>query len=189
VPYAEIPPAVRELAEDLIFNRRPDVLPRYIAYFEEHKAAGAEQTAAIDPTASMTAEQKLHWQIVHRRKEGVEALIDDCLTRNQPVWVLNNVLLPAMKEVGDKFGAGELILPYVLQSAEVMKKSVTHLEQFLEKKEGGDQRQDRAGNGVRRRPRHWQEPGRHDPFQQRLHCVRLGQAERPPASSLTRRWR
>ncbi|MBS1245563.1 MAG: metH, partial [Chloroflexi bacterium] len=136
VPYAEIPPAVRELAEDLIFNRRPDVLPRYIAYFEEHKAAGAEQTAAIDPTASMTAEQKLHWQIVHRRKEGVEALIDDCLTRNPPVWVLNNVLLPAMKEVGDKFGAGELILPYVLQSAEVMKKSVTHLEQFLEKKEG-----------------------------------------------------
>ncbi len=136
VPYAEILPAVRELAEDLIFNRRPDALPRYIAYFEEHKAAGAEQLAASDPTATMTAEQKLHWQIVHRRKEGVEALIDDCLTRNQPVWVLNNVLLPAMKEVGDKFGAGELILPYVLQSAEVMKKSVSHLEQFLEKKEG-----------------------------------------------------
>jgi 5-methyltetrahydrofolate--homocysteine methyltransferase len=136
VPYAEIQPAVRELAEDLIFNRRPDALPRYIAYFEEHKAASAEQTGAADPTAGMTAEQKLHWQIVHRRKEGVEALIDDCLTRNQPVWVLNNVLLPAMKEVGDKFGAGELILPYVLQSAEVMKKSVSHLEQFLEKKEG-----------------------------------------------------
>ena len=133
VPYAEIDPQVRELAEDLIFNRRADALPRYIAYFEEHKEAGAEQKAA-DPTVGMTAEQKLHWQIVHRRKEGVEALIDDCLTRNQPVWVLNNVLLPAMKEVGDKFGAGELILPYVLQSAEVMKKSVAHLEQFLEKK-------------------------------------------------------
>ncbi len=52
------------------------------------------------------------------------------------MWVLNHVLLPAMKEVGDKFGAGELILPYVLQSAEVMKKSVAHLERFLEKKEG-----------------------------------------------------
>ena len=136
VPYAEIASEVRELAEDLIFNRRPDALPRYIAYFEEHKAAGAEQTGAADPTANMTAEQRLHWQIIHRRKEGVEALIDDCLMRNPPVWVLNNVLLPAMKEVGDKFGAGELILPYVLQSAEVMKKSVSHLEQFLEKKEG-----------------------------------------------------
>jgi 5-methyltetrahydrofolate--homocysteine methyltransferase len=136
VPYAEIPPEVRERVEDLIFNRRPDALPRYIAYFEERGAGGEERKSAADPTAGMTAEQKLHWQIVHRRKEGVEALIDDCLTRNPPVWVLNNVLLPAMKDVGDKFGAGELILPYVLQSAEVMKKSVAHLEQFLEKKEG-----------------------------------------------------
>jgi 5-methyltetrahydrofolate--homocysteine methyltransferase len=50
--------------------------------------------------------------------------------------VLNDVLLPAMKEVGDRFGRGELILPYVLQSAEVMKKSVAHLEQFLDQVEG-----------------------------------------------------
>jgi 5-methyltetrahydrofolate--homocysteine methyltransferase len=50
--------------------------------------------------------------------------------------VLNDVLLPAMKDVGDKFGAGELILPFVLQSAEVMKRAVKHLEQFLEKAEG-----------------------------------------------------
>ena len=54
----------------------------------------------------------------------------------QAVEILNNVLLPAMKEVGDKFGSGELILPFVLQSAEVMKKTVSHLEQYLEKKEG-----------------------------------------------------
>ncbi len=52
------------------------------------------------------------------------------------VNILNNVLLPAMKEVGDKFGAGELILPFVLQSAEVMKKAVAHLENYLEKMEG-----------------------------------------------------
>jgi 5-methyltetrahydrofolate--homocysteine methyltransferase len=52
------------------------------------------------------------------------------------VQVLNEVLLPAMKEVGDKFGAGELILPFVLQSAEVMKKAVARLETYLEKVEG-----------------------------------------------------
>jgi 5-methyltetrahydrofolate--homocysteine methyltransferase len=52
------------------------------------------------------------------------------------VHTLNNTLLPAMKEVGDKFGAGELILPFVLQSAEVMKKTVAHLENYLEKMEG-----------------------------------------------------
>ena len=49
---------------------------------------------------------------------------------------LNEVLLPAMKEVGDKFGAGELILPFVLQSAEVMKRAVAQLEKYLDKIEG-----------------------------------------------------
>ena len=78
----------------------------------------------------------MHWQIVHRKKEGVEALIDDILTRLDAVSALNTVLLPAMKEVGDKFGAGELILPFVLQSAEVMKKSVAYLEEFMDKVEG-----------------------------------------------------
>ena len=52
------------------------------------------------------------------------------------VPTLNTVLLPAMKEVGDKFGAGELILPFVLQSAEVMKRAVAQLEQYLDKLEG-----------------------------------------------------
>ncbi len=58
------------------------------------------------------------------------------LNHETAVTLLNTVLLPAMKEVGDKFGAGELILPFVLQSAEVMKKSVAHLENYLEKVEG-----------------------------------------------------
>ena len=66
----------------------------------------------------------------------MEPLIDESVANHDAVWVLNNVLLPAMKDVGDKFGAGELILPFVLQSAEVMKKSVAHLEQYFEKKEG-----------------------------------------------------
>jgi 5-methyltetrahydrofolate--homocysteine methyltransferase len=52
------------------------------------------------------------------------------------VPTLNDVLLPAMKEVGDKFGAGELILPFVLQSAEVMKRAVAQLEKYLDKLEG-----------------------------------------------------
>jgi len=50
--------------------------------------------------------------------------------------VLNEILLPAMKDVGDRFGAGELILPFVLQSAEVMKRAVAHLEQYLDRTEG-----------------------------------------------------
>ena len=134
-PYFEIPDDQRQVAEDLIFNSDADALPRFIQYFEENEVqvAGAE---TIDPTADMTSEEALHWQIVHRKKDGVEALIDDILTRLDAVAALNTVLLPAMKEVGDKFGAGELILPFVLQSAEVMKKSVAYLEQFMDKVEG-----------------------------------------------------
>ena len=134
-PYAEIPDDQRKLANALIFNEHPNALADYIQYFEEHDITvdGEEQ---VDPTEGLTAEEALHWQIVHRKKDGVEALIDDCLTRHSAVNVLNNVLLPAMKEVGDKFGAGELILPFVLQSAEVMKKAVAYLENFLERKEG-----------------------------------------------------
>ncbi len=134
-PYAEIPADQRKIADDLIFNTDEDALPRFIQYFEHNQIAVAAGEQA-DPTEGMTSEQALHWQIVHRKKEGVEQLIDDCLTRQDAVGVLNNVLLPAMKEVGDKFGAGELILPFVLQSAEVMKKSVAHLEQFMDKVEG-----------------------------------------------------
>ncbi len=134
-PYAEIPDDQRKIANDLIFNTDEDALARFIQYFEVNEVAVSGKEV-VDPTADMSAEEALHWQIVHRKKEGVEALIDDCLTRQDAVGVLNNVLLPAMKEVGDKFGAGELILPFVLQSAETMKKSVAYLETFMEKVEG-----------------------------------------------------
>ncbi len=133
------------MAEDLIFNRRPDALQRYIEYFEKVAPQSADSGLA-DPTAGMTPEERLHWSILHRHKDGVEADIDEIIARDAvppspsqhevAVHTLNTVLLPAMKEVGDKFGAGELILPFVLQSAEVMKKSVAHLEKYLEKTEG-----------------------------------------------------
>ncbi len=134
-PYAEIPEDQRKLADDLIFNSDQDALPRFIQYFEQNNVQTSAQQLE-DPTEHMTAEEAIHWQIVHRKKEGVERLIDECLTRQDAVGVLNNVLLPAMKEVGDKFGSGELILPFVLQSAEVMKKSVAYLEQFMDRVEG-----------------------------------------------------
>jgi len=133
-PYSEIPEDQRKIANDVIFNTDENALPRFIQYFEKNQIAVGKEIE--DPTKDMTSEQALHWSIVHRRKEGVERLIDDALTRADPVAVLNGVLLPAMKEVGDKFGSGELILPFVLQSAEVMKKTVGYLEQFMDKVEG-----------------------------------------------------
>jgi 5-methyltetrahydrofolate--homocysteine methyltransferase len=137
-PYAEISADERTLADELVFNRRPDALQRFIEHFDAGSATRDAGSAGEkeDPTAGMSNDQKVHWMVVHRKKDGIEAALDAAGVREQPVRVLNEVLLPAMKEVGDKFGAGELILPFVLQSAEVMKKAVKHLEQFLERAEG-----------------------------------------------------
>jgi len=132
--YPQISEEERALAEDLVFDRREDALARLISHFEGKGAAGPKEEA--DLFAGKTAEERIHLQILHRRPEGIEALIDEALTRHTPVEVLNGVLLPAMKDVGDRFGAGELILPFVLQSAEVMKRAVSHLEQFLDRVEG-----------------------------------------------------
>ena len=133
-PYGEIAEEERELADDLVFNRREDALERFIAHFES-KGPEAEAEAA-DPTAGMEPEEALHWHILRRKRDGVEAQIDESVEKIGAVPTLNDVLLPAMKEVGDKFGAGELILPFVLQSAEVMKRAVAQLEQYLDKLEG-----------------------------------------------------
>jgi 5-methyltetrahydrofolate--homocysteine methyltransferase len=131
-PYAEIGEEDRRLADDLVFNRDPQALSKYIAHFEG-RAPDARAKEEEAQEAALEVEQKIHFQILHRKPAGIEALVDEAVKRQDPVTVLNTVLLPAMKEVGDKFGAGELILPFVLQSAEVMKKAVARLETYLEK--------------------------------------------------------
>ena len=143
IPYADIPLQEIDLCEDLIYNRREDALARLIEHFSSEGASSGNRQDVVDPLTGLTPEERLHWKILHRVKDDVELDIDEILEpftghdkSKQAVDILNQVLLPAMKEVGDKFGAGELILPFVLQSAEVMKKTVSHLENYLEKKAG-----------------------------------------------------
>lgn len=152
MPYAEIPEADRQICEDLVFNRREDALARFIEHFQHVSTGDDEQAGRADPMEGMTVDEKLHYMILHRKKDGIEALVDESLALRMnsqdtstpqfdqqgdaAVNILNTVLLPAMKDVGDRFGAGQLILPFVLQSAEVMKRAVSHLETYLEKQEG-----------------------------------------------------
>jgi 5-methyltetrahydrofolate--homocysteine methyltransferase len=133
-PYSEISEEERELTDDLVFNRREDALERFIAHFESKGEEEAEEVG--DPTEGMEPEEALHWHILRRKKDGVEEWIDRSNEKIGAVPTLNEVLLPAMKEVGDKFGAGELILPFVLQSAEVMKRAVAQLENYLDRIDG-----------------------------------------------------
>jgi 5-methyltetrahydrofolate--homocysteine methyltransferase len=157
IPYPEIDERQKKLAQDLIFNRHANALADLIAHFEGEKgkvARGASKRVEVDP--SWPADKRAYFRIVNRLKEGIEADVVEAIAGRVPdakivdgaikakkesaheaaVQTLNEVLLPAMKEVGDKFGAGELILPFVLKSAECMKAAVAELEKYLIKQEG-----------------------------------------------------
>jgi 5-methyltetrahydrofolate--homocysteine methyltransferase len=162
IPYPEINEQQKKLAEDLIFNRHPNALAELITYFEGAKAitaGGPAKRIEVDP--SWEASKRCYFRIVNRLKDGIEddvvqaiadRLKDGKSTQDSghlvlrasskeaaheaAVETLNEVLLPAMKEVGDKFGAGELILPFVLKSAECMKAAVAELEKYLIRQEG-----------------------------------------------------
>ena len=142
-PYGEIPEEERALAEALIFNKSENALAELIAYFDSHAVDESGSSGKADAFVGLQPAERLQKRILSRTKAGVEEDIDELIFADPArsegevaVGILNDVLLPAMKEVGDRFGAGELILPFVLQSAEVMKKAVAHLENYLERKEG-----------------------------------------------------
>ncbi len=161
VPYGEIDEKERKLAEDLIFNAHPNALSDLITYFEKigSKVNTASRKVDVDP--SWPAGKRANFRIVNRLKDGIKndvvsaiaEKLENVQIKNTPeghlsldvpkeithegaIRTLNEDLLPAMKEVGDKFGSGELILPFVLKSAECMKAAVGELEKYLLREEG-----------------------------------------------------
>ena len=160
IPYNEIGQEERVLAEDLIFNRHHDALPDLIAHFEKIGAGGRSTTKKVKVDPTWPAGKRCNFRIINRLKDGIENDIvmaiaekiskEDKVQKGQryvldeskesthkgAIATLNEDLLPAMKEVGDKFGSGELILPFVLKSAECMKAAVAELEKYLLKNKG-----------------------------------------------------
>ncbi len=161
IPYSEIDEKERKLAEDLIFNTHPSALSELISYFEKAGPQSSITTKKVDVDPSWSAGKRANFRIVNRLKDGIQndvvSAIADKLHKNEmikenegvlsidapletthdgAIRTLNEDLLPAMKEVGDKFGSGELILPFVLKSAECMKAAVGELEKYLVKEEG-----------------------------------------------------
>jgi 5-methyltetrahydrofolate--homocysteine methyltransferase len=151
VPYQEIDEKERKLVEDLIFNKHPNALADVITHFEKiGMKTSSEKKAEVDP--SWPAGRRANFRIVNRLKDGIEVDVRQAIaekiqqkdiaglppnaTHQAAIQTLNDDLLPAMKEVGDKFGAGELILPFVLKSAECMKAAVSELEKYLLKESG-----------------------------------------------------
>jgi len=134
IPLHKIPPKEVKAAEDLIFDRRAegyDPLQAFIALFADRKA---DAGAARERPESV--EERLKLRIVDGDKQGLEAELDEALQRYAPLAVINDILLDGMKTVGELFGAGKMQLPFVLQSAETMKKAVAYLEPMMERVEG-----------------------------------------------------
>ena len=123
-------PDIRERAEALLFNRKPDALSAFVACFERPAESGASALQKKDAVA-LPVETRLGNTILLRDARGLQELVDEALKLHTPDAVLNTILLPAMEEVGNKMARGEMILPFVLQAAEVMKDALAVLEPHL----------------------------------------------------------
>ena len=131
-PLSRLDPRTRELAEDLLLDRGDaDTLGAYMKHFEAVKAAAAED--AEEDTRPLP--ERIHAKVVDGDRTEMELLLAAALTRHPPLEIINEMLIPAMGEVGELFGSGQMQLPFVLQSAEVMKHAVSILEPLMEKTE------------------------------------------------------
>ena len=122
------------IAEDLIYDRRRegyDPLQAFMALFE-----GRSTEAKVAKKRPETVEERLKQRIVDGDRQGLEGDLDEALTTHKPLDIVNTILLDGMKVVGDLFGSGKMQLPFVLQSAETMKRAVAHLEPHMERLEG-----------------------------------------------------
>jgi 5-methyltetrahydrofolate--homocysteine methyltransferase len=146
LPIARIPEEQREVALDLIHDRRRegyDPLQRLMELFDgvdnkSLKASRAEELLALP------LEERLQRRIIDGEKNGLAADLDEALAERPALDIVNDTLLAGMKVVGELFGSGQMQLPFVLQSAEVMKTAVAYLEPHMEKVADGEE----AGKGT-----------------------------------------
>jgi 5-methyltetrahydrofolate--homocysteine methyltransferase len=135
LPMNRIDPRHLEVARQLIFDERRDGYDPLAEFMRLFESAGAEKTVAATG-APRTLEERLKARIVDGERPGLEALLDEALLKYDPLTIVNEILLDGMKTVGDLFGSGQMQLPFVLQSAEVMKAAVGYLERFMVRTEG-----------------------------------------------------
>ena len=144
MPLNQIPKHQLDAALDLIYDRRVydadgnttfDPLTQYLDVFSGVDSASARQSRA-EELAAMPLDERLERRIIDGEKKGLEADLDEAMAGGKTALVIiNDHLLKGMQVVGELFGKGEMQLPFVLQSAEVMKTAVAHLEPFIEKTE------------------------------------------------------
>ena len=134
MPIARIPDEQRQVALDLVYDRRRegyDPLARLLDLFEGVNAAELKASRAAE-LAALPLWERLKRRIIDGERSGLEADLDTALEQRPALEIVNDVLLDGMKTVGELFGSGQMQLPFVLTSAEVMKASVAYLEPHME---------------------------------------------------------
>ena len=134
LPMNKIPDEQRKTALDLVYDRRDgdyDPLQTLMALFEGVSAADARESRA-EELAKLPLFDRLERRIVDGDRNGLDVDLDEAMKTKKPLEIINETLLSGMKTVGELFGSGQMQLPFVLQSAEVMKAAVAYLEPFME---------------------------------------------------------
>ncbi|MCX5139180.1 MULTISPECIES: methionine synthase [unclassified Streptomyces] len=135
LPIARLEEEQVKVAHDLIYDRRAegyDPLQRLMELFEGVNMKSMKEGKAEELLA-LPLDERLQRRIIDGEKKGLEADLDEALQTRPALDIVNDTLLEGMKVVGELFGSGQMQLPFVLQSAEVMKSAVAHLEPHMEK--------------------------------------------------------
>ena len=136
IPLHRIKADDLEMSMNLVYNRGERPLFAFIEHFEEK--AGVEK---VDESKNeqLPLDEKIKQRVINGNRSGLEALLLEALQETKAIKIINNLLIPAMKVVGDLFGSGKMQLPFVLQSAEVMKFAVSVLEPHMERLDAQEQ--------------------------------------------------
>ncbi|HEX6327156.1 MAG TPA: methionine synthase [Jiangellaceae bacterium] len=140
LPISRIPEEQLQVAQDLVYDRRRDgydPLTRFLELFEGVSVSADDRAEAL---AALPLFERLERRIVDGERNGLEADLDEALQQRSALEIVNETLLAGMRTVGELFGKGEMQLPFVLQSAEVMKAAVAHLEPHIEGRGADEQR-------------------------------------------------
>jgi 5-methyltetrahydrofolate--homocysteine methyltransferase len=135
LPMSRIPDEQREVALDLVYDRRRedyDPLQAFLTLFENVDAQSSGKSRA-EELAALPLSERLERRIIDGERNGLEIDLGEALEKRPALEIINDTLLSGMKTVGELFGKGEMQLPFVLQSAEVMKTAVAYLEPHMEK--------------------------------------------------------
>jgi len=132
IPMAKMTDADREICEELLFNPDDDSLFKFIEHFND---AVIDDDANDEEYEAMSSEEKIAKLLLDGDKERMIPLVEEARDEIEADKIVNEILIDAMKVVGELFGSGQMQLPFVLQSAETMKATVDYLNPYLTKQE------------------------------------------------------